>query len=48
MGDLDFWVDPLFIKNLAKEIREVYELGVQIAIVIGGWKYFLEVFRGNP
>lgn len=42
MGDLDFWVDPLFIKNLAKEIREVYELGVQIAIVIGGGN----IFRG--
>jgi len=42
MGDLDFGVDPLFIKNLAKEIKQVYELGVQIAIVIGGGN----IFRG--
>lgn len=42
MGDLDFGADPLFIKNLAKEIKQVYELGVQIAIVIGGGN----IFRG--
>jgi len=42
MGDLDFGVDPSFIRNLAKEIKQVYELGVQIAIVIGGGN----IFRG--
>jgi uridylate kinase len=42
MGDLDFGVDPSFIKSLAKEIKQVYELGVQIAIVIGGGN----IFRG--
>ena len=42
MGNLDFGVDPSFIKNLSKEIKEVYELGVQIAIVIGGGN----IFRG--
>jgi len=42
MGDLDYGVDPSFIRELAKEIKEVYEEGVQIAIVIGGGN----IFRG--
>ena len=42
MGDLDYGVDPSFIRVLAKEIKEVYEEGVQIAIVIGGGN----IFRG--
>lgn len=43
MGNSDFGIDPSFIKYLAKEIKDVYEEGVEIAIVIGGGN----IFRGN-
>ncbi len=42
MGDSDYGIDPSFMKYLAKEIKDVYEEGVQIAIVIGGGN----IFRG--
>lgn len=35
-GTKGFGIDPNFIKSIAKEIKEVHELGVQIAIVVGG------------
>lgn len=41
-GDRDFGIDPDFLVNLAEEIREVHEMGVQIGIVIGGGN----IFRG--
>ncbi len=42
MGDSQYGIDPSFVRYLAKEIKEVYEEGVQIAIVIGGGN----IFRG--
>lgn len=42
MGDSDFGIDPSFIRYLAKEIRQVYEEGVEVAVVIGGGN----IFRG--
>ncbi len=42
MGDSEFGIAPSFIKYLAKEIKEIYEEGVEIAIVIGGGN----IFRG--
>ncbi len=42
MGDLDYGIDPLFIDELAEEIKSVYEIGAEIAIVIGGGN----IFRG--
>lgn len=41
-GTLGFGVDPNILKGLAHEIKEVHELGVEIAIVIGGGN----IFRG--
>ena len=41
-GKRDYGIDPEFIENLAAEIREIYGLGVQIGIVIGGGN----IFRG--
>jgi len=35
-GDKGFGISPPIIKDGAKEIKEVYALGVQIAIVVGG------------
>jgi uridylate kinase len=42
MGNSEYGIAPDFIRYLAKEIKEVYEEGVQIAIVIGGGN----IFRG--
>ncbi len=42
MGDQDYGIDPLFVNNLAEDIKEVYEIGTEIAIVIGGGN----IFRG--
>ncbi|MCF6093805.1 UMP kinase [Microaerobacter geothermalis] len=35
-GEKGFGIDPLFITSIAKQIREVVELGVEVAIVVGG------------
>lgn len=41
-GDQDFGIDPKFLNYISHEIKSVYDLGVQIAIVIGGGN----IFRG--
>ena len=41
-GDLGYGIDPEVLTGLATEIREVLELGVQVAVVIGGGN----IFRG--
>ncbi|MCZ9311385.1 UMP kinase [Weissella koreensis] len=35
-GDKGFGIDPETVNSIAAEIKEVYELGIEIAIVIGG------------
>ena len=42
MGDEDYGIDPVMLKRVANEIREVMSLGMQIAVVIGGGN----IFRG--
>jgi uridylate kinase len=42
MGPQPFGIDPDVVKRIALEVREVHELGVEIAIVIGGGN----IFRG--
>jgi len=42
MGDQQFGIDNKRLNNYATEIKEIYDLGVQIAIVIGGGN----IFRG--
>ncbi len=42
MGDQGFGIAPRMIKYVAHEIRSVNELGVQIAVVVGGGN----IFRG--
>ncbi|QKT04915.1 UMP kinase [Ectothiorhodospiraceae bacterium 2226] len=42
MGDKSFGIDPEVIKRVAREIREVVDLGVEVALVIGGGN----IFRG--
>ncbi len=41
-GDLGYGIDPAVLSGIAGEIKEVLELGVQVAVVIGGGN----IFRG--
>jgi uridylate kinase len=36
MGERQFGIDPESVARIASEIRDVHELGVQIAVVLGG------------
>ena len=42
MGDQSYGISPEMINYLAGEVRSVYDLGVQIALVVGGGN----IFRG--
>ena len=42
MGDQGFGIDPETITRIAQEIRDVHDLGVEVAIVVGGGN----IFRG--
>lgn len=42
MGELDYGIDPAVIGRIAGEIAEVRQLGIEVAIVIGGGN----IFRG--
>jgi uridylate kinase len=42
LGAEDYGIDPVMLKRIANEIRDVIELGVQVAVVIGGGN----IFRG--
>jgi len=36
LGDRTYGISPQYVKYLAEEIRKVHELGVQVAVVVGG------------
>jgi len=40
LGDQTYGIEPKLVQRIASEIREVKELGVQIAIVVGGGNFF--------
>ena len=42
MGDKPYGIDPKTVLSIAQQIKEVKQLGVQLAIVIGGGN----IFRG--
>jgi uridylate kinase len=42
LGGVDYGIDPEVINRIAGELRDVRELGVQVAVVIGGGN----IFRG--
>ncbi|HCQ99189.1 MAG TPA: UMP kinase [Acidobacteria bacterium] len=42
MGDRDYGIDPVVSEQIASEVAEVRQLGVELAIVIGGGN----IFRG--
>jgi uridylate kinase len=39
LGDRKFGISPEYVRYLAEEIRKVHDLGVEIAIVIGGGNF---------
>ena len=43
MGHADYGIDPVVIKRIALEIKELLDLGAQVAVVIGGGN----IFRGE-
>jgi uridylate kinase len=43
MGELDYGISPEVMTRLAQEIKEVIDLGVQVAVVVGGGN----IFRGE-
>jgi uridylate kinase len=42
LGDVDYGIDPEVIRRIASDLRDVREIGVQVAVVIGGGN----IFRG--
>jgi uridylate kinase len=42
MGDLPYGLDPKTVERIAKEIKDVHKLGVEVSLVIGGGN----IFRG--
>ncbi len=42
MGEQSFGISPVMIKYVAEEVRSVFDLGVELAIVVGGGN----IFRG--
>ncbi len=42
MGSLDYGIDPDFIRRIAAEVKAVSDIGVEVAMVIGGGN----IFRG--
>ncbi len=40
MGEGNYGIDPEFLRRLATEIRAVHDLGIQIAVVVGGGNLF--------
>ncbi|HXG94777.1 MAG TPA: UMP kinase [Blastocatellia bacterium] len=42
MGDQGYGIDPATITRIAQEIKDVHDLGVEVAIVVGGGN----IFRG--
>jgi len=40
LGDLNYGIDPVFLKRLAGEIRAMREFGAEVALVVGGGNLF--------
>ena len=42
LGNEDYGIDPVILKRIAGEIRDLTQMGVQVAVVLGGGN----IFRG--
>ena len=40
LGDLQFGIDPAVLDNLARDVSEVIQMGVEVGLVIGGGNLF--------
>jgi uridylate kinase len=40
LGELNYGIDPKVVNNISKQIKEVVELGVEVAVVIGGGNFW--------
>jgi len=40
LGNSDYGIDPAVLKSIAGELQEIVQMGVQVAIVIGGGNIF--------
>jgi len=40
MGEKGYGIDPVTVNYMARGNKKAYELGIEIAIVIGGGNYF--------
>ena len=47
MGERSFGIDPEVLTRVAREVRELTEVGVQVAVVIGGGNIFRGVSLAN-
>jgi uridylate kinase len=45
-GKLGYGIDPEVLKSIAKRVKEIHALGVQVAIVIGGGNIFRGITAG--
>lgn len=36
----DFWIDPIFSKNVVSTIKEIYDKWIELAIVVWGWNIY--------
>ena len=46
-GDEQFGISPERIRNIAKQIKQIHQLGVELAIVTGGGNFFRGVRSNN-
>ena len=42
MGDMDYGIDPVYIRRIAGEVKAISDTGVEVAMVVGGGN----IFRG--
>jgi uridylate kinase len=42
MGDAGYGIDPAVVRRIAQEVKEVHDLGAEVALVVGGGN----IFRG--
>ena len=40
MGDMDYGIDPVYIRKLAEDVKAVSDAGVEVAMVLGGGNIF--------
>lgn len=47
MGDQGYGISPDMLKYVADEVRSIFDLGVQVSIVVGGGNIFRGIAAGS-